>query len=102
MSEPRMITDRQHDTAHRLVHEWANKHRAVRLHLEWDASRAAHPHLTGIDPVHRAHLRAVVDRLGGEYATRIIGRTVTSLRDLTSSEASQVISALMKWKREQR
>lgn len=102
MSEPRMITDRQHDTLHRLVHEWASEHRSVTLQIEWDASRAAHPHLTGIDPVHRAHLRAVVDRLGGEYASRIIGRTVTGLRDLTSSEASLAISALMKWKGEQR
>lgn len=102
MSGLSRITDRQHHTAHRLVHEWASEHRSVTLQIEWDASRAAHPHLSGIDPVHRTHLTAVVDRLGGEYASRIIGRTVTSLHDLTSIEASQVISALMKWKREQR
>lgn len=97
MSEPRMITERQRHTAHKLMEQWADEHRAVTLMIERKASLEAHPHLTGTDPVHIAHYASVVDRLGGEYASKKIGRTVTSLRDLTTSEASQVISALMEW-----
>ena len=72
------------------------------MQTERDAFTAAHPNVSIIDPAYVAHMASVVDRLGGEYATRIIGRTVTSLHDLTTAEASQVIDSLLRWKRQQR
>jgi len=95
-------TPRQRTTAAQLAHEWADEHRAVTMQIERDAFKAAHPNVSEIDPAYLAHIWSVVDRLGGEYATRIIGRTVTSLHDLTIAEASQVIDSLLRWKRQQR
>lgn len=96
------ITPRQRKTAHSLVHEWAAKHRVVTMQTERDAFIAAHSNVSVIDPAYLAHIASVVDRLGGEYASRMIGRTVTSLHDLTTVEASQVIDSLLRWKRQQR
>jgi len=104
-------TPRQRNTAHRLTHEWAAINRKVTLQQERDAFKAAHPNAKPIsytdkgeviDPTYVAHMASVIDRLGGEYATRIIGRTVTSLHDLTIAEASQVIDSLLRWLRKYR
>lgn len=99
MSE--QITPRQRNTAHSLMHQWAAKHRSVTMQIERDAFTAGHPNVSVIDAAYVTHMASVVDRLGGEYASRMIGRTVTSLHDLTTGEASQVIDSLLRWKRQQ-
>jgi hypothetical protein len=105
------ITDRQHSTALSLTHQWAKEHRVFTLAVALRDFIAAHPdsyHLnkrdrTGnVSPEYSRWMEEVCDRIGGEYASRIIGRTVTSLHDLTVDEASVVIGALMQWARKNR
>lgn len=105
------LTHKQHFTAQSLIRQWAKEHRKFTLAVALRDFIAAHPDSyhpnkrdrTGhVSPEYMRWMDDVCDRIGGEYASRIIGRTVSSLHDLTVDEASAVIGALMQWKRKNR
>ena len=79
-------------------------HRLATLRMEEETFRANHPDKADLsefflrqDSAFLTHRAAVVDRIGAEYASKLISRAVMTMRDLTIDEASVVIGDLLNW-----
>lgn len=92
MSKP--PTSYQLSFAKSMMFQWVKENRAVSYKIKEDALRAATPTLSGTSTAYLELLWAVLDEIASEQVSKMIKRKISSMNDLTSYEASQVIKIM--------